>query len=181
MYFSRGYSYCSLQCKSCGADVATLKVMLSAQYKLSSSVRYPSVTALPGLSVRTEPALLGQQQTREGRHGALLIPSIVSPSSNSRTSQSRGCSWTYPPGTCLSSFLSFSSLCKSTCSTVVPFQPGSLPSAWCLRHAWSPKLAPIRAVSPRASLRTWSFLLWIHCLALGVTSFSASPRPRGFR
>lgn len=59
------------------------------------------------------------------KYGALLIPSIVSPSSNSRTSQSRGCSWTYPPGTGLNSFPSFSSLCKSTCSAIVPFQPGS--------------------------------------------------------
>ena len=50
LYFSSGYSYYSLQCKYCGTDVETLKVMLSAQYKLSNWVRYPSVMALPGLS-----------------------------------------------------------------------------------------------------------------------------------
>lgn len=110
------------------------------------------------------------------KYGALLIPSIVSPSSNSRTSQSRGCSWTYPPGTGLNSFPSFSSLCKSTCSAIVPFQPGS-PVLGACGAPGARKLAPIRAVSPRASLRTRNFLLWLRCLELGVMSFSTSPHP----
>lgn len=183
--FSSVCSCCSIQCQCCDTDVSLLTVMLSAQYKQGNSEHYPSVTALPGLSVRTDPAqhLMPMASSRHMREGLepFLSLSIFSTSSSQQLREFPN--WRLQLDThvlwlpldvssrCVFKFISI--LLLTLQEQLFPSCPHPVwlpsaracPAAW--QHVWSPALAPSHAVRPRASLQAfrsgcvaWHSLSW---------------------